>query len=251
VRFALIFLALTGASMPSQALGAPLRARPAADVCRTLQGSLFSFSERGAVFVSGMGGGTACRLSPSLAAKEPHLSPDGRAIAFLSGVGTGGNGAGATNSVRMLSLGGRREYRRLSTDGQLHGNLAWSPDGRALAFLDGNSLWIWRASCGCSSPAVRGSSQAPVCSFAWSTDSRHVAGFRQPQAQFPLARIPVYELEVRTGAVSTVWVDFPAGVGNPRTGAGSYPSRLLGWTATNRFLIGTSMDPLKALCVNK
>lgn len=227
--------------LPAQVSLAAARSIPSRGACAGARGAIFAFSDHDAVSLSGAGGGGICRLTTPLAAKEPALSPDHHAIAFLSGVGSGGDGTRAGNTVHLLSLSaGRSRDRVLRTDARLHSDLAWSRDSRSLAFLDGSSLWVWRTSCGCSRPAVTGSSRDPVTSFAWSPDSRRLVAYRAPQNAFPIARLPLSEFDVRTHASSTVWVNFPAGIGNFRTGAGSYPSLLLGWTASNQFLLGTS-----------
>ncbi len=231
------------AALPSRDSFASQVTESGVPLCGSSHAYTFAFASYGSIYLSSGKGTGSCRLTSPLAGKEPRRAPDGRRVAFLSGVGTGGDGTGAENSVHVLTVGenGHRSLDTvLHTNERLHGKLLWSPDSHALAFLDGPNLWLWRVSCGCSSQAMGGSSAVPVRSFDWSPDSRRLAVYRASSSEFPIARIPVSILDVRTRTISTVLVRFPPNIGNPRTGAGSYPSQLIGWTSNNHVLLGTS-----------
>src|ERR1700750_645003 len=71
------------------------------------------------VYVAGDDGGGARRL---ITGDQPHLSPHGRAVAFVA------NGTGASPQLREIPLAGGKSKLLLAP--LRYGVFAWSPDGR-------------------------------------------------------------------------------------------------------------------------
>jgi serine/threonine protein kinase/Tol biopolymer transport system component len=101
---------------------------------------------------------------------DPALSPDGNQIAFAW---DGPNHDNFDIYVRLVEGGAAL---RLTTDSLPDRAPAWSPDGRRLAFLRGNSIYLIPALGGVERRLLqfaRGS--LPVSSLSWSPDGRFLA----------------------------------------------------------------------------
>jgi dipeptidyl aminopeptidase/acylaminoacyl peptidase len=91
---------------------------------------------RSAIWLAGVDGDTPRQISSGAAQDaSPSWSPDGRALAFLSDRGDAPKGRKrAPRNVYLLALDGG-EARQLTTFTEDCGDLAWSPDGRAIAVV--------------------------------------------------------------------------------------------------------------------
>ena len=137
---------------------------------------LFARTYRGVVRVVAVLLGSVVLLWPTAAggASEARdfgavFAPDGRMVAFVHTVG----GVGSIDLVDRDGSNRRTLVRRVSAQ-----HLAWSPDGRSLAYDDGESS-IWRVDLGTRTP-VRLTTDDPsqlVESWqpAWSPDGRTIA----------------------------------------------------------------------------
>jgi WD40 repeat protein len=203
------------------------------------------YALRGAVYRVSTDGRNRCRLTTAVSAKEPQLSPDGRWVAFLSGVGSDGYGAGATNEVRVTRPGNPSASpgKVINTERGAHRFLAWSPDGRKLAYIGDSGVWVWRFACRCSQllrllvPEAR---PRDFQSLVWSPDSRHLAALLFTPPTPATQELPVIIADAQTGRRHVVSVHFPVWVKGKSPFDASYPSHLISWLPTGTLLIGTS-----------
>lgn len=110
--------------MPGPALmhsGAPAIAATV-PVCRTVIAPALVYALSGIVYRVGPNGRNLCLVSRSVGAREPRLSPGGARVAFLSGVGSYGDGHSQDNTVRVgdtgLLLGNDRSVTQYETQYQ-------------------------------------------------------------------------------------------------------------------------------------
>ena len=201
------------------------------------------------------------------AASNPHLSPTGRQIAYLTTTSTDSHDVwivpteGATGGPRRLTMTSRTVDRAAPS---------WSPGGRFLAYHEGNPAGKGSpASYAGASVVVRridGSRFATVLrlkfavkgspnafsfgqdgpAIAWSPDGRKIAtiiGF-VPGPSYPVG-LNVGIATIRTGHTRTVTIRFPKGIltrapSSPKQFPpfGSFPSGDgLAWTADSRHLV--------------
>ena len=110
-------------------------------------------------------GGTATRLTFSVANSEPAYSPDGSRIAFVSGGGSG-------YDIFVMNADGTGR-RQLTNTSSADTDPAWSADGTRIAFVVNNEIWVMNAD---------GSGQRPITSNSfpdtdpvWSPDGSKIA----------------------------------------------------------------------------
>lgn len=70
--------------------------------------------------------------TPSSSDFNPEISPDGQTLAFVR--------ASQATSIYTIAISGGKEQLLFSNNRSKQG-LAWTPDGRALVFTNGNGLW--------------------------------------------------------------------------------------------------------------
>jgi hypothetical protein len=207
--------------------------------CTAPSASSLVYALAGSVYRVDPDGRHRCRLTLPIQAKEPHAAPNGRWVAFLSGAGSTAYGRDSANTVRVIPVGGARSAGVAVPVGRgHHAFLAWSPDGRMLAFLGESGVWVWRIACRCVRLVVPGKSS--LASFAWSPDSRRLAVYLMTVGTPPSTRMTLAIADLRTGRRQPVVIHFPAWFrGNPPR-SGSYPSRVIAWLPGHRLLLGMS-----------
>lgn len=240
-------------ALPPAALSTAITGLPP---CSTITAPAIVYALDGSVYRVGPDGRDRCRLTPAIKAKEPRLSPDGKRVAFLSGSGSNGYGAGAANSVRVLQVGGPPSAGTIVHVGKgVHRWLAWSPNGQMLGFVGESGVWVWRhpsrlrrrgTRCRCVRLAVPETRvEATQTSMAWSPDSRYLATTYVPTPSSPTAVPPwdhlrLHIVDLATGRRHSVLVRFPAWLRGHGRYQESYPSRLIAWLPDHRLLLGTS-----------
>ncbi|HUA29514.1 MAG TPA: S9 family peptidase [Streptosporangiaceae bacterium] len=136
-------------------------------------GSALVVSAPSGVWVADAGGGGVRRLAAGPAI-EAAWSPGGGTLAFIRAGEAGRPGQAADPAGRIWAVspdGG--EPRPLTHPGEAR-HLRWSPDGRALAFLAGDAVWVTGGDLS-ARPARLPGQPAAVTAFAWSPGSRAVA----------------------------------------------------------------------------
>lgn len=240
---ALLTLIILPGSLPLAAASSPTRTIPLIPAaCRTIIAPALAYARNGSVYRVDPTGHNACRLTQMVGAKEPRLSPDGRRVAFLAGVGSHGDGRSNVNTVRVARVGGPVSSGTVVPVGRgLHGQLAWSPDAQKLAFTGQSGVWVWRATCGCVRLAVLSKGSTLQASFAWSPDSRRLAAYLLPALPTPTStRLTLHVADLTTGTRSTITVTFPSWLTGSHAYSGSYPSGIVAWLPSGTLLLRTS-----------
>ncbi len=147
--------------------------------------AIIAVALRGDIYAIPTLGGPPRRLTSYGLNSDPHLSPDGRRIAYLSTSRQYlSGGTASTHGVWIVPIDGpsdgaaAREVTRPNPAVD-RGNLAWSPNGSGLAYREGTSLVV---STGAGTPSVvvlhlatSYHSGSPTGGVAWSPDGRHLA----------------------------------------------------------------------------
>lgn len=188
---------------------------------------------------------------------EPRLGPGGRRIAYLSASRRRKDDRRIpiVDSVWVVPVDGRPDgtsARRLAwiRKPTFNERLAWSPDGRFLAWDDGASVMMRAVNGGPARAAITThpvGSYAPGDTIAWSPDSHRVAVvaplFAGSNQGNPQALHVIIE-GVAGGAPLAVLVRFPPAMLGPGTNPpGSYASPLgLAWMPDGRHFLITTMQ---------
>jgi hypothetical protein len=198
---------------------------------------LLAVALRGDIYVIPAAGGVPRRLTTYGLNSSPVLSPDGRHVAYLS---TSQrylvNGTGTTHGVWIVPTDGppngsaARKITR-SNPAIDRGGLAWSPNGRLLAYYDGASITTSTADGAHQSVVLHMRtpfhSAIGASAIAWSPDSRRMAIL----ASAPGSRTPSIMVADTAGKDTTATITFPPGSpGTAVVGLG------LAWSADGRSL---------------
>lgn len=209
--------------------------------CRTVVAPALVYALRGSVYRVNPDGHNLCRLTPPVNAKEPRLAPNGKSVAFLSGVGSDGSGYGAVNVVRVAQVRSTPSSGTIvSSRGSFHAYVSWSPDSRRLAFLDGSNVRAWNTVCRCTRLLVPGTRSMANQSFVWSRDSRRLAVALVSSSLPPSTRLLLSIADAATAKRHVVVIRFPGWLRGNGPYQESYPSQIIAWLPHGKLLIGTS-----------
>jgi len=198
-----------------------------------------AFAERGWVYALHSDGSTL-RVTAGTNAVDPLLSPNRSTIAYFRATRPRTDRYGATvlNGVWTVGIRANRQILVASLPGGGAGTLAWSPNGRFLAYLYGREVGVWRGPGGGSQIVARLSRDPALGSepaMAWSPDSRQIAVPLSPVSlQQPPASLSVAIVDVQGPSSRAVPVRFPQRLMGSQTAA-------LGWHPTSN-QIGWSTD---------
>ncbi|MDQ2828659.1 MAG: hypothetical protein M3Y74_06385, partial [Chloroflexota bacterium] len=223
-------LVSVGSTAPSHARTIQAHASP-------IKTPLVAVTLRGDIYVIPAAGGVPRRLTSYGLNSSPVLSPDGRHVAYLS---TSRrylvNGIGTTHGVWIVPTDGPPngsaaiEITR-SNPALDRGGLAWSPDGRLLAYYDGASVTISGTDGAHQTVVLRlpapFHSATGASAIAWSPDSRRVAIL----ASAPGSRTPSVMVADTAGKDTTATITFP-----PRSPGAAVIGPGLAWSADGRSL---------------
>ncbi len=216
---------------------APSHARPIRTPAVPTTPSLLAVALRGDIYVIPASGGVPRRLTSYGLNSSPLLSPDGRHVAYLS---TSRrylvNGIGTTHGVCIVPTDGppdgsaAREITQ-SDPAIDRGGLAWSPNGRLLAYYDGASITTSTVDGAHQSVVLRlpapFHSATGASAIAWSPDSRRLAIL----ASAPGSRTPSMMVADTAGKETTATITFP-----PRSPEAAVIGSELAWSADGRSL---------------
>ena len=110
-------------------------------------------------------GGTPTKLTDG---SSVAVSPDGGSIAFTAQATDG------RSSLFVCSLPGCSSPRAIGA-AQFDAALAWTPDGRGVAYASDGNLWVQPLSGGAPRQLTRFTDNRPIGSFAWSRDGKRLA----------------------------------------------------------------------------
>jgi hypothetical protein len=111
-------------------------------------------------------GGRAIPFADTTGSWSPAVSPDGRLLAYQREL------RGGRSALTVATLNGSRPPRDLHI-GAISAAPAWSPDGRRIAIVDGNEIWLIPVDG--SGPQVLGFEDRFPRSVAWSPDGKQLA----------------------------------------------------------------------------
>ena len=126
---------------------------------------LFSSTSGGTLSIQivPIGGGTPTKLAEG---NRVAVSPGGEAIVFIGGpAGKGENRA----ALVVCSLPGCTSQRTVGSVG-LDSPIAWTPDGRGIAYASQGNIWMQPLDGSAPSQHTRFTDTRPIGSFAWSRD---------------------------------------------------------------------------------
>jgi TolB protein len=148
------------------------------------------------------------RLTSRLTTSEPAWSPDGRRIAFTRNEDVGEYSTFTDDDVFVMDADGS-DPRQLTKerDGQMAGQPTWSPDGREIAFVRGESVATTVPSrfgdlmlMSAGGTAVRRLVRRPVSDPAWSPDGREIVYSLGGSLASQNASMDLYVVDVAGGA---------------------------------------------------
>jgi Tol biopolymer transport system component len=113
-------------------------------------------------------GGTPTKLTDGASVA---VSPDGRSIAFTALV------PGGPASLVVCGLPGCTSPRPIGA-AQFDTAVAWTPDGRGVAYAHDGNLWVQPLGGGATRQLTRFTPNRPIASFAWSRDGKRLAIMR-------------------------------------------------------------------------
>jgi len=220
--------------MPSTA---PSHARTMQAAMRPTTTPLVAVALRGDIYVVPAGGGASRRLTSYGLNSGPLLSPDGRHVAYLS---TSRRylikGTATTHGVWIVPADGPPDgsaARKITQSNPAidRGGLAWSPNGRLLAYYDGASVTISTAD-GTHQFAVlhMGApfhSEPGASAIAWSPDSRRLTILTSASG----SRTPSIMVANTAGKDTTATITFPS-----RSPGAAVIGTGLSWSADGRSL---------------
>lgn len=157
-----------------------------------------AYTRRGAVYIASTATRRARRLTGG---RDPAWSPDGHSLAFI-------RVAGRTASIRTIGVDGSRERRIAGVKPDTTG-LAWSPDGRHIAFAVPESIAVVSVTTGRTRVLVS-ESDNNLSSPTWSPNGRtlaYAAGWSDA-LPYPRHAPDAHFLEIWT-------VDFQSGATSP------------------------------------
>jgi hypothetical protein len=207
-----------------------------------------AFVEHGWVFALRSNGSTI-RLTAGTHATNAVLSPDRSTVAYFSTVRNRTDRYGRALLTGIWTVGTRANLQHLVANlhGAGAGALAWSPNGRSMAYLHGGELSVWHGP-GTGAPVVTRLGGAPVLdsepALAWSPDSRQIA---VPLPAASLQQLPrslnVAIVQIPRATSRVIRVSFPArSLGSATTALGSHPtSNQIGWSAAG-LLVATAIN---------
>lgn len=183
--------------------------------------------------------GRTLRVTAGTNAVDPLLSPNRSTIAYFTAnrPRAGRYGATVLNGVWTVGIRANRQILVADLPGGGAGTLAWSPNGRFLAYLYGREVGVWRGPGGGSQIVARlsrNSTLGSVPAIAWSPDSRQIAVPLPPVSlQQPPTNLDVAIVDVPAASSRVVAVRFPQRLMGSRTTAlGWHPtSDQIGWSA--------------------
>ena len=209
-----------------------------------------AFAERGSVYALHSDGSTL-RVTAGTNAVDPLLSPDRSTVAYVTANRPRKDRYGETvlNGVWTVGIHANRQILVASLPGGGAGTLAWSPNGRFLAYLYGREVGVWRGPGGGSQIVARLSRDPALGSepaMAWSPDSRQIAVPLSPVSlQQPPASLSVAIVDVQGASSRAVPVRFPQRLMGSQTAAlGWHPtSNQIGWSPDgNSLLVATVIN---------
>jgi dipeptidyl aminopeptidase/acylaminoacyl peptidase len=207
-----------------------------------------AFVQHGWVFAVRSDGSTI-RLTAGTNATSAVLSPDRSTVAYFTAVRNRTDRYGRPYLSDVWTVGTRANPQHLvaNLDGAAAGALAWSPNGRSLAYLYGRELAVWRGP-GTGAPIITRLSRLPALdsepTLAWSPDSRQIAVPLPPVSLQLLPRdLSVAIMDVPAGPSKVVRVSFSEKLlGSRTTALGSHPaSSQIGWSAGS-LLVATAIN---------
>lgn len=148
------------------------------------------------------------RLTTHLPTTDPAWSPDGRRLAFTRNEDTGESTLFTHDDVFVMGSDGG-DVRQLTPDkdGRSLSQPTWSPDGRQLAYVDGESVQSAVPSrygdlfvIGDDGSEVRRLTRGPVSDPDWSPDGREIVFVRGENLPTPAANDDVWVIDLDTGA---------------------------------------------------
>ncbi len=177
---------------------------------------LVAVALRGDIYVIPAGGGAPRRLTTYGLNSSPVLSSDGRHVAYLSPSQRYlVNGTGTTHGVWIVPTDGPPDgsaARKITQSNPAidRGDLAWSPNGRLLAYYDGASITTSTADGTHRSVVLHMRtpfhSATGASTIAWSPNSRRVAIL----ASAPGSHTPSIMVADTAGKETTVTITFPS-----------------------------------------
>jgi len=203
-----------------------------------------AFAQRGWVYALRSDGSTL-QVTAGTNAVDPLLSPNRSTVAYFTVNRPRKERYGATvlNGVWTVGIRANRQILVASLYGEAAGALAWSPNGRFLAYLHGREVGVWRGPGGGSQIVARLSREPALGSapaMAWSPDSRQIAVPLAPVSlQQPPVSLSLAIVDVPTASSRVVTVRFPQRLMGSRTTAlGWHPtSNQIGWSSDGGSLL--------------
>jgi Tol biopolymer transport system component len=117
------------------------------------------------IWTVAIGGGTPTKLTDG---GFPAVSPDGRSMAFTTQTADG------RSLLVVCSLPECTSHRTIGA-APFESAVAWTPDGRGVAFVRDGNLWVQPAAGSAPRQLTRFSESRPIGAFAWSRDGKRLA----------------------------------------------------------------------------